>query len=71
MSNQDQVQAVQQQIEDALRKVSESEASLALEKQAGHKMEVDFLCSQLENLDTQLVSLREKENLSLASSARR
>jgi len=65
MSVQNQVQAVQQQIEDNLRKVSNMEASLALEKQAENKQEVKHLRGRLEQLDTDRVCLREVKNLLL------
>lgn len=65
MSVQNQVQAVQRQIEDNLRKVSDTEASLALEKQAGDKEEVKHLRGRLEQLDKIRVCLHEEENLLL------
>ncbi|KAL3137453.1 hypothetical protein ABBQ38_004744 [Trebouxia sp. C0009 RCD-2024] len=62
MSFENQVLAVQQQIEDVLQKVSDTEASLALEKQAGHEAEVRFLRGQLEQLYRTRVALQEMEN---------
>ena len=65
MASQQQVLAVQQEIKDVRGEISEVKTSLAEEKKAWHKKEVDFLWGRLEKLDTQLVSLREKENLYL------
>ena len=65
MASQQQVLAVQQEINDVRGEISEVKTSLAEEKKAGHKKEADLLWDRLEKLNTQLVSLREKENLLL------
>ncbi len=65
MTSQHQLQAVQQQIEDVLGKVSELEKLLAAAKHAGDGDEVTFLHKRLEQLDRKENSLREKENLLL------
>ena len=65
MSAQNQVQAVQQQIEDNLRKVSEMEALLALKKQAGDDEKVRHLRKLLVHLHSIRMSLREQKNLLL------
>lgn len=61
MSNREQVQKVQQQMENVLRKASEIEVSLAA---AGDAEEVTFLRNQLEQLHKEKVSLREEKMFS-------
>ena len=58
MASQDQVYAVQQNIRGVVGRVSELEALLKQEGQAGNQQEVKFLQGRLEKLDDQLVSLR-------------
>lgn len=65
MSSQTQLEKVRQQIEGIAQEVSEVKASLSAAKQAGDGEEVSFLRGRLEKLDSQLVSLREKEILLL------
>ncbi len=65
MTSQPQLQAVQQQIEDVLGKVSEMEKLLAAAKHAGDSDEVTFLRKRLEQLDRERNNLREKENILL------
>ena len=62
MSNGEQVQYVQQQIENVLRKVSEMEER---EKEARDQEKVQYLRNQLEQLYKERVILRETENLPL------
>ena len=62
MSNREQVQEVQQQINFVLQKASEMEESL---KKAGDLEEVRYLRTQLVQLYKERVSLREKETLLL------
>lgn len=65
MSNQDNIQAVQQQIVEVTEEVSEVKKSLATAKQAGDQEEVQHLRTQLEQLYKVRVALQEKENLLL------
>ena len=65
MSGAEQVESVQQEIADVVRKVSDLEASLSAAEQAGDGDKVSFLRSQLQQLYKEKVALREKENLLL------
>ncbi len=68
MSNEEEVQRVQQQIDNALGKASGMEESLARAKQAKDLDEVQHLRTQLEQLGQlykSRVNLQEKENLLL------
>ncbi|KAL3155864.1 hypothetical protein ABBQ32_012868 [Trebouxia sp. C0010 RCD-2024] len=65
MSNQTQVEGVQQLIADVARKVSDLEASLVVAKQAEDREEVNWLRTQLEQFYKNQVALQEKENLLL------
>ena len=65
MSGAEQIEGVQQQIADVVRKVSDLEAALSVAKQAGDGVEVSFLRTQLEHLYKERVALREKENILL------
>ncbi len=65
MSNREQAQEVQQQINVVLGEVSEVEITLAAAEQADNGEKVRFLRGRLEKLDSQLVSLREEKTLVL------
>ena len=69
MSNQEEVQKVQQQIKDDVRKASEMEESFAREKQAGDPNEVQYLRNRLLEKELRL-ELLEKENLLLRAQQR-
>ena len=65
-------EAVRQDIRSAKHEVVEVKQDLAIAKQAdnkGGKEEVRFLRGRLEKLDSQLLSLNEKENILLRSQA--
>ncbi|KAL3136354.1 hypothetical protein ABBQ38_005616 [Trebouxia sp. C0009 RCD-2024] len=65
MSNREQIQEVQQQIESLMRKASDMEEPLERENQAGNLEEVRYLRTQLTLLYKESICLREKNNLLL------
>lgn len=67
-----QLEAVRQEIRSAKDEIVEVKQELAIAKQAGNKggeKEVRFLRGRLEKLDSQMLSLNEKENILLRSQA--
>ncbi|KAL0043295.1 hypothetical protein WJX79_000713 [Trebouxia sp. C0005] len=67
-----QLEAVRQEIRSAKDEIVEVKQDLAIAKQAGNKggeKEVRFLRGRLEKLDSQMLSLNEKENILLRSQA--
>ena len=64
----DQLEAIRQDIRSVKDKIVKIEQDLAIAKQSGNKggeEEVRFLRGRLEKLDSQLLSLQEKENILL------
>ena len=66
-----QLEAVRQDIRDVKGKIAKTEQNLVVAEQPGNKTEEDvkFFRGRLEKLDSQLVSLQEKENILLRSQA--
>ena len=65
MSNQNQVQAVQQEIAAVLQESLEVKASLAAAGHAGNEQDVKYFRGRLEQLDREKNHLREETNLLL------
>ena len=70
MSNQTEIQAVQQEIKAVLQKSLEVEASLAAAGHAGNEQDVKYFRGRLEQLDTEQNHLREEKNLLLRAQLR-
>ena len=64
-----QLEAVRQDIRDVKGKIAKTEQTLAAAERPGNKIEEDvkFFRGRLEKLDSQLVSLQDKENILLRS----
>lgn len=65
MSNREEVQAVQQQIDFVLEEVTEVKVTLAAAEQADNQEKVRHLRSRLEQLEREENNLRELKNLLL------